>query len=202
MRIILFIFICLGSSGLFGQNYLMSRNNSSFHLATQYSKLDNISLFAISPGYTFNGKFTIGAGFGSQSLKNIATKSRSTQIYLSYLPIKQENTRSPFTVEIGSSYQSNFYSNYDPINSISLFGILHSDIYFSKSSKLIPGLGALWVNSGGYSGVSTVFMVTLKVSKFYFEPSWISFKGNSTFNFVIGHVFSDEFDEIKDPETF
>ena len=46
------------------QNYLYEKGASGFHIAGQLGASSGSTLLGIRPGYTFNGKFTLGLVLG------------------------------------------------------------------------------------------------------------------------------------------
>lgn len=146
-----------------GQNYFMLNDQSGAHANAEiaYNSFENF--YAIYPGYTFNGRLTLGLGIGKN--KDVVNKINSTLFrpYVSYLIIKQNEEYFPVSIDLNIGYQYNYVTQVIFNSRSVLFGggIFH-EITPLGNVKIIP---AVVVNgSKPTSGPNTQFRETVVMS--------------------------------------
>ena len=194
----LILLILFLSSSLLSQNILFENNSSGFHLAGQISSNNGSTLIGISPGFTSNGKLTIGVTLGLEENDNLEGSSTAIKPYLSYLVMKQGNDN-PISVALNASFQHNTFSEYDDLsaNTVGLGAGLFHQIKAGKNFDIIPGAGVGWgrrtvkifESSESDSAISYGLNVTAKIKKFYVTPSLTFSEGNSHFDLIFGIIF-------------
>lgn len=197
-----FIFILLFFKGgnVFAQNYLFEPNSSRFHIAGQVGTSPGSTLLSIRPGYTFNGKTTIGLVVGSENITDLNLNSTAIRPYLDFLAIKQD-WDVPMSINLGVHYQYNSFPKIPGLTFSTIgFSInaLHSfDV--GANTQLIPSIGIGWdkttVSLVGYLGnVSSIgfgISTAAKFNNYYLEPL-VSFQnGGTQFSLSVGVIFPD-----------
>jgi hypothetical protein len=195
-----FIFILLTFTGcnVFAQNYLFEPNSSGFHIAGQVSTSSTSTILGIRPGYTFNGKITIGLVVGSENITDLNLNSTAIRPYLDFLALKQDRDI-PLSLNLGVHYQYNSFPKIPGLtfNTIGFsVNALHSfDV--GGNTQLIPGIGIGWdkttVSLVGYSGnVSSIgfgLSTAVKFNNFYLEPLVSFQKGGTQITLSVGVIF-------------
>jgi len=199
MKTILFIILIgITQANLISQNYLFDSNSSGFHFAGQLGTSSGSTLLGFRPGYTFNGKLTLGLVVGSENISDLDLNSTAIRPYIDFLAIKQGENDAPISLNLGIHYQHNSFPKIAGLT-FNTFGfslnVLHA-FEVSQNSSIIPSLGIGWdkttVSLSGYSGNVSVIgfeiSTVLKLTNFYLEPQ-ISFqKGRTQFSLSVGVV--------------
>ena len=194
---LIFFFTITTSS--YGQNYIMDDDQTGFHAGVQISFNTFENYYAILPGYTFDGRLTLGLDVGKT--KDMVNFINSTAIRpnVSYLLIKQQEDEYPISLEVNMGYQYNYVTRFD-FNARSVqFGLgAYHEIKPLDNVKIIPalliegnktttGLNPRFDESVFFSyGVQT----TIVWNNYYITPKLISFDGVSTVGVKLGMIFS------------
>ena len=183
---------------VYGQNYLMADHGSGFHAAVQISQDTFEDHYALLPGYTFDGRLTIGFDIGKT--KDLVNGINSTVLRpgASYLILKQGDEGPPVSFDVNVGYQFN-YVDQVVFNSRSVqFGIgLYHEIIPLENVKIIPA--AIVEGNKTTTGLNprfdeSVFMsygvqVSIAWNEFYATPKFTSFDGVSTIGVKLGMIF-------------
>lgn len=191
---VLFVFI----NKLTSQNYLFNENESGFHVFGQFTSNEGSSLIGISPGYTFNGKLTMGLTLGFEEDNESDFSSNAIRPYIDYLVLKQDNNN-PVSINLYGAYQHNNFPDFKDlkVNTVNLgLGIFHQ-LNLGTNFDLIPAGGVgwarstanLWGASESESGINYGLSLTGKINKFYVTPGLSFSNGDTIFNLVLGVIF-------------
>lgn len=196
-----FLLLLLVVTGeLLSQNYLYDKGTSGFHIAGQLGASRGSTLLGIRPGYTFNGKTTIGLVVGSGNITDLDLNSTTIRPYLDFLALKQDRNM-PMSLNLGIHYQYNSFPKIPGLtfNTIgfSLNALRSFDV--GGNTQLIPSIGIGWdktiVSLVGYSGnVSSIgfgLSTAAKFNNFYLEPLVSFQKGGTQFSLSVGVTFPD-----------
>lgn len=199
MKTILFIFLIgLFQGNLISQNYLFDSNSSGFHIAGLLGASTESTLLGIRPGYTFDGKLTLGLVVGSENISDLDLNSTAIRPYIDFLALKQGENDVPISLNLGIHYQHNSFPKV-PGLIFNTFGfslnVLHA-FEVNQNTSIIPSLGIGWdkttVSLSGYSGnVSTVsfgLSTAAKFNNFYLESLISFYKGGTQFNLSLGII--------------
>ena len=92
----------------FGQNYLVKENTNSFHFESSFSVIDGTpGILEFKPGFTLKGKITVNLNY-RQVLRDFSIPENNTYFYggeLVYLLLKQNSSKIPVSLGLGSSYE-------------------------------------------------------------------------------------------------
>lgn len=187
----LFLF---ASNTLLAQNYLFKPNQSGPHLSVQYYNPGHQNTFVVIPGYTFNGRLTVGL-LGSFTYDfEIDNKRYGTNA--SYMLLKEGIRKIPFSLSIDGIYTFGKYKTIDTrYNTLQIGPSIYKRINLSEKFSLIPGIRLThdWSRSKysgetyTYSSWSKVFQISALYNKFQITAST-----NKTINqnyFAIGVGF-------------
>ena len=94
---------------LFSQNYLMDEGEQGLHSSVQISYNSFENYYALQPGYTFDGKLTIGFDIGQNVDRVNKLNSTVLRPNVSYLILKQSDEL-PFSVDLNAAYQYSYVS--------------------------------------------------------------------------------------------
>ena len=192
----------------FGQNYLMSDNHSGLHAGAQFSYNTFERHYAFLPGYTFDGRLTLGFDLGKTN--DVVTKTNSTVLRpnISYLLVKQGIEGPPVSIDLNAGYQYNWLPQIQ-FNARSVqfgAGIFH-EINPIENVKVIPSFffegnkSTTGVNPTFDEGVTVLFgaQVSIVWNQYYLTPKYFSFDGISTITVKLGMIFSAP-RQIDEPE--
>ena len=181
-----------------GQNYLMEDHESGFHAGVQISQNTFENYYALLPGYTIDGRLTIGFDVGKT--KDLVNGINSTVLRpsVSYLILKQGEEGPPVSFDINAGYQFN-YVDQVAFNSRSVqfgVGIFHQ-INPLDNVKIIPAV--IVEGNKTTTGLTprfdeSVFMsygvqVSITWNEFYITPKFTSFDGVATIGIKLGMIF-------------
>ncbi|MDZ4707719.1 MAG: hypothetical protein SH818_04885 [Saprospiraceae bacterium] len=141
------ILIIVLSSFIYGsihsQNYLFEPNSSGFHLAGQLGTSSASTILGLGAGYTFNGKLTLGLVAGSENISDLDLNSTAIRPYIDLLAIKQGESDSPVSLNLGIHYQHNSFPKIQGLN-FNTYGfslnVLH-EFELDQNNSLIPSIG-------------------------------------------------------------
>lgn len=182
----------------YSQNYLMEDQESAFHTGVQISQNTFENYYALLPGYTLDGKLTLGFDLGKT--KDMVNGINSTVLRpnVSYLILKQGTEGPPISFDINAGYQFNYVSQV-AFNSRSVqFGVgVYHQITPLENVKIIPGV--IVEGNKTTTGLNprfdeSVFMsygaqVSIVWNNFYITPKFISFDGITTISIKLGMIF-------------
>lgn len=200
IQMILLVFF-IGSSSLCAQSIHFDEGQNGFSLFGQLASNNGSTLVGITPGYTFNGKLSLNLGVGSESFDGLNMSSTAIISNISYLVLKQDDHNNPVSVQIGSSYQYNTFSNVDNLNygTSSLYAAVYHEINTSSDIRVIPGAAVGYsrsrvnfenVNLGSVSAVTYGLNVSVNINDFIIQPALLFRDGNSVFHLQLGYVFN------------
>jgi len=190
-------FLMILQVNAFGQNYLMDDQESGFHMGVQISQNSFENYYALLPGYTFDGRLTLGLDVGKT--KDMVNGINSTVLRpnVSYLILKQGEEGPPVSFDINAAYQFN-YVDQVVFNSRSVqfgVGIFHQ-ITPLEDVKIIPAV--IVEGNKTTTGLNprfdeSVFMsygaqVSIAWNNFYITPKFTSFDGVSTVGVKLGMI--------------
>ena len=197
------LFILLGIAFIQGitysQNYLFESGSSGFHIAGQVGTSRSSTIFAISPGYTMNGKLTFGLTVGTENVTDLDLNSTIIRPYLDVIPLKQGDNGSPVSLNLGVHYQYNTFPKLSDLF-ISTIGFsinaLH-DIELSRYNKFIPSIGLSWdrstINLLGVKASTNSLGINLssafKFNNLYIQPLLSISKGSTFLSLSFGVIF-------------
>ncbi len=193
------VLILLPFSGQ-SQNYIIQGQQTSFHSGVQiaYNSFENH--YAVLPGYTFNGRLTVGFDIGKT--KDRINKINSTVLRpnVSYLILKQSTEGPPISFDLNAGYQFNYVSQI-AFNARSVqfgFGI-HHQISPLENVRIIPAI--LVEGNKATTGLNPRFDESVFLSyglqasivwnNYYITPKYLLFDGISTIGVKLGIVFSN-----------
>lgn len=196
--ILLIILIGLIQLNLYSQNYLFDSNSSGFHFAGLLGTSKGSTLLGFRPGYTFNGKLTLGLVVGSENITDLDLNSTAIRPYIDFLAFKQGENEVPISLNLGIHYQHNSFPRVPGLtfNTVGFsLNVLHS-FEIAHRSSIIPSLGVGWdkttVSLSGYSGnisaVSFGLSTAAKFNNLYIEPLISFYKGSVQFNLSVGII--------------
>lgn len=187
------------------QNYLMENEQSGLHLGTQISRNSFENQYGLLPGYTYEGRLSMGIDIGKS--KDLLNGINSTIIRpnISYLILKQNAESMPISFDLNAGYQINYVSQI-AFNSRSVqfgLGIYHEIVPLDRV-KLIP---AIFVEGNkSTTGLNprfdeSVFMsygvqASILVDNFYITPRFLYFDGITTIGVKFGIIFSSNKSEV------
>ena len=124
-----------------GQNFLMDDGHSSYHAGAiiEYNTFENY--YALLPGYTYKGRFTIGFDIGKN--EDVVNGFNSTVLrpHASYMVFKQSADQSPFSLNINLAYQLNYLLDLDASASTIQFGMgIYREYTPLNNVRVIPGI--------------------------------------------------------------
>lgn len=182
-----------------GQNYLMDDATSSFHAGVQISYNSFENYYALLPGYTFNGRLTLGFDIGKT--QDVVNKLNSTVFRpsISYLLLKQNNENQPISVDLNVGYQYNYVSQIIFNTRSFQFGAgVYHEINPLENVKVIPAI--LFEGNKPTFGPNPQFLQTVALSfgaqttitwnNYYLTPKYLLNDGISTITVKIGMVFN------------
>ncbi len=196
--LIISLFLFVFSIEIYSQNIFFKENESGFHVAGQFSSSDGSTLLGIIPGYTSNGKLTIGLALGFEENSSADISSTAIRPFISYLALKQGNSN-PVSVALNAGYQYNTFSDFDGLTASTILlgaGIFHQ-INAGNNFDLIPGGSVGWGrttvkfqgSTEGESAINYGLSLSGKFNKFYVTPSLTFSDGNSNFDLLLGIIF-------------
>ena len=197
------LFILLGIAFIQGitysQNYLFESGSSGFHIAGQVGTSRSSTIFAISPGYTMNGKLTFGLTVGTENVTDLDLNSTIIRPYLDVIPLKQGDNGSPVSLNLGVHYQYNTFPKLSDlfIRTIGFsINALH-EVELSQYNKFIPSIGLSWdrstINLLGIKGSTNYLGINLssafKFNNMYVQPLISISKGSTFLSLTVGVMF-------------
>ncbi len=199
IKFVFFNVLILSQFSSIGQNYVMEDQHSSFHSGVQISYNTFENYYAVLPGYTFDGRLTVGFDIGKT--KDIANGINSTVLRpnASYLILKQGEDGPPVSFDLNVGYQFNYVSQV-AFNSRSVqFGIgVYHEVSPLENVKIIPAV--IVEGNKSTTGLNprfdeSVFMsygfqASILWNNYYITPKFVSFDGISTIGVKLGMIFS------------
>jgi len=182
-----------------GQNYLMQDQHSSFHTGVQISYNSFENYYAVLPGYTFNGRLTLGFDLGKT--KDFVNKINSTVFRpnASFLILKQGIKGPPISFDVNVAYQYNYVSQIIfNARSVQFGAGVYHEISPLENVKIIPAV--FFEGNKATSGPNPRFQESVALSygvqtsilwnNYYITPKYILFDGVSTISVKLGILFS------------
>lgn len=179
----------------------MSEDHNGMHAGAEIAFNTFENFYGIYPGYTFNGRFTIGLGLGKN--KDIVNKINSTFLrpFASYLLIKQNPDGLPVSVDLNIGYQYNYVTQliYNA-RSVLFGGGVYHELSPMGDVKIIPAL--LVEGEKSTSSPNTQFRETIVMSygaqtslvwnNYNFTPKFLISEGVVTISATLGIIFSSQ----------
>ena len=204
VKYICFLFFFILSFNTTAQNYLMKDQHSSFHTGVQISYNTFENHYAVLPGYTFNGRLTVGFDIGKT--KDLVNKINSTVFRpnVSLLILKQNNDELPISFDLNLGYQYNYVSQIIfNVRSVQFGGGIYHEISPLENVKIIPAV--LFEGNKITSGPNAQFQQSVVLSygvqtsivwnKYYLTPKFQVTDGISTISVKLGLIFSSFVEE-------
>ena len=180
--------------GLYGQNYLMNPGQDGAHITGTYSSPSFVSLYGISPGYTWNGRLSVNLNYVLQrvSFFGISESANALGPSISYLLNKQGASSFPIDVMAQGAYSYNWADGQSANTATLGLGLFHS-IVASSTVTIVPGFGINYVNisQDGFSDDGTIYQasVAVKFGDFYIQPSLAFDADADQFTLGAGYIF-------------
>lgn len=198
-NILILILVFIGKI-LLCQNYLYESDHSGFHIAGQLGSSSGSTLLGIRPGYTYNGKTTLGLVIGAEHLSDVGLNTTAIRPYIDYLVLKENDNDAPVSLNLGAHYQYNSFPKQSGLSLSTIgFSINLLKNIEAGNTLLLPSIGVGWDHStlnlfGITASDNTIGLGISMAAKFnqvYIEPLVSIKRGGAQFGLSVGLVFGE-----------
>lgn len=177
------------------QNFLIPNDHSRFHAGAQLTTSTFENIVALLPGYTYDGKLTLGVDIGKGNDKLNFLKSTIIRPHIGYLLIKQDGDKFPVSINVEAAYQYNILTTTsEHTRSVQLgIGIFY-ELPLLEELKIIPFVsffgskvtvnalaeGETFIYKGGFN---------LVWQNYYITPSYLRNNGLAAISLNVGLLF-------------